>query len=91
MRSRYSAYAVCAADYLIKTTHLTTRNFHKKSDIIEWSKSNNWIRLEIVETTPTKVTFKAFYTDKKGQASIHVEKSNFVLENGSWFYVDGEY
>lgn len=91
MRSRYSAYAIFAADYLVQTTHQSTRNLHKKSDILEWAKGNNWTKLEIVETTSTTVTFNAFYTNKKGLASIHVEKSSFVFENGSWFYVDGEY
>ena len=42
MRSRYSAYVVQNADYLIETTHFSTRKYHSKKDILEWSKSNKW-------------------------------------------------
>ena len=43
MRSRYSAYATTEADYLIATTHLSTRKLYKKSDILAWSKNNKWL------------------------------------------------
>ena len=89
MRSRYSAYCTQAADYLISTTHLSTRKFHKKSDILEWSKSNNWLKLEIIAANETTVEFKAFYLDENLKAPIHHEKSTFVFEEGRWFYVDG--
>ena len=48
MRSRYSAYVVQDADYIVQSTHLSTRNFHKNSDISEWSKSNVWFKWEII-------------------------------------------
>jgi SEC-C motif-containing protein len=76
---------------LVTTTHSSTQKFHKIEDIIEWSKSNNWIKLEILNSTVTRVKFKAYYIDNKGKAQEHEEHSTFVLENGSWFYVDGEY
>jgi SEC-C motif-containing protein len=91
MRSRYSAYAIGDANYLIKTTHSSTRKNHKKSDILEWSKSNKWNHLEVLEATETTVTFKAHYTDNRRQTRVHLEKSTFVFEDGNWFYVDGEY
>jgi len=91
MRSRYTAYAISDANYLVLTTHISTRSEHNKSDILEWSKSNKWNKLEIIESTQTTVTFKAFYTNNRGQAKIHFEKSTFAFENGNWYYVDGEY
>ena len=91
MRSRYSAYAIGDADYLVATTHTSTRKLHKKEDILEWSQSNHWIQLEILASTETTVKFIAHYKDYQGKAQVHVELSTFVLENGSWFYVDGEY
>lgn len=91
MRSRYTAYAVGDADYLVATTHSSTRKLHKKEDILEWSKSNHWMQLEVLICTETTVKFKAHYLDYQGKAQVHEEHSNFVLENGSWFYVDGEY
>ena len=91
MSSRYSAYATQNADYLVATTHISTRKFHKKSDILDWSKSNQWIKLEVLSTTETTVTFKAYYLDYQLKAQIHHEHSNFIFENGCWFYVDGNH
>lgn len=91
MRSRYSAYATQNADYLVVTTHSSTRKNHKKSDILEWSKSNQWIKLEVLSSTETTVTFKAYYLDYQLKAQVHHEHSTFMFENGSWFYVDGSY
>ncbi|MFY8182180.1 MAG: YchJ family protein [Flavobacterium sp.] len=91
MRSRYSAFATGEAYYLVATTHSSTRKFHKKSDILAWSKSNQWIKLEVIASTETKVTFKAYYLDYQLKAQIHHEHSTFTFENGTWFYVDGTY
>lgn len=91
MRSRYSAYATAEADYLIATTHLSTRKLYKKSDILAWSKNNKWLKLEVLASTETTVTFKAYYLDENLKAQVHYEHSTFKLENGLWFYVDGEY
>lgn len=91
MRSRYSAFATGEADYLVATTHSSTRKFHKKSDILAWSKSNQWIKLEVLASTETTVTFKAYYLDYELKAQIHYEHSTFTFENGTWFYVDGTY
>ena len=91
MRSRYSAFATGEADYLVATTHSSTRKFHKKSDFLAWSKSNQWIKLEVIASTETTVTFKAYYLDYQLKAQIHHEHSTFTFENGTWFYVDGTY
>jgi SEC-C motif-containing protein len=89
MRSRYSAFATGAADYLVATTHISKRKFHKKADILEWSKSNHWIKLEVLASTETTVTFKAYYLDSELKAQIHNEHSTFIFENNSWYYIDG--
>ena len=89
MRSRYSAYCTQAADYLVNTTHKSTRKFHKKSDILTWSKSNKWLKLEIINSSSTIVEFKAHYSEGSSDEQIHHEKSTFIFEDGSWFYVDG--
>ncbi len=91
MRSRYSAFATGAADYLVATTHVSQRKFHNKADILEWSKSNHWIKLEVLAATETTVTFKAYYLDSELKAQIHNEHSTFVFEKKSWYYVNGEY
>ena len=91
MRSRYSAFAVGAADYLINTTHISKRKYHNKRDILAWSQANKWLKLEVLASTETTVTFKAYYLDENLKAQVHYEHSTFKLENGKWFYVDGEY
>ena len=91
MRSRYSAFATGAADYLVNTTHSSKRKLHNKSEILAWSQLNQWLRLEILAVTETTVTFNAYYLDENLKAQIHYEYSTFKLENGKWFYVDGEY
>lgn len=91
MRSRYSAYAVHAADYLWETTIPKERKKHSKSAILDWAKSNQWLKLEILSTAPTIVEFKAYYLDNRLRAQIHHERSTFSNEGGNWYYVDGEY
>ncbi|WP_026705447.1 YchJ family protein [Flavobacterium soli] len=89
MRSRYSAYCIVAGDYLVATTHPSTRKFHDKASILEWSKSNQWLKLEVMYAEETVVEFKAFFLDAKLKANVHHEKSRFEKEDGSWLYVDG--
>ena len=89
MRSRYSAYVIANADYLVDTTHLSTRKFHEKSGILDWAKSNKWQKLEVLESNENFVTFKAYYLDGNSKPQVHFEKSRFVFENETWFYVDG--
>jgi SEC-C motif-containing protein len=91
MRSRYSAYATQAVDYLIATTAVLQRKLLIKSDILEWSQSNKWNKLEIIEATENTVEFKAYYTDSNNLSYIHHEKSTFIIEDGKWYYVDGEF
>lgn len=91
MRSRYSAFATGAADYLVNTTHISKRRYHNKKDILAWSQANKWLKLEVLASTENTVTFKTYYLDENLKAQVHYEHSTFKLENGKWFYVDGEY
>lgn len=91
MRSRYSAFATGAADYLVNTTHISKRKYHNKRDILAWSQADKWLKLEVLASTETTVTFKAYYLDENLKAQVHYEHSTFKLENGKWFYVDGEF
>ena len=91
MRSRYSAYCVQDIDYLLATTHISTRKFHDKKETLLFASQNQWVKLEIINTSETIVEFKAFYLDNKIKYQIHHEKSIFKKEDESWFYVDGEW
>ncbi len=97
MRSRYSAYAVAAVDYLLKTTHVSTRKSYTASSIKKWAVSSKWLKLEILSKekgtfsdSNGNVEFKAYYLDAKNIPQIHHEYSSFVKENGQWFFVSGE-
>ena len=91
MRSRYSAFASGAADYLANTTHISKSRYLNKKEILAWSKANKWLKLEVLASTETTVTFKAYYLDENLKAQVHYEHSTFKFENNKWFYVDGEY
>lgn len=91
MRSRYSAFATGAADYLVNTTHISKRRLHNKKDILAWSQANKWLKLEVLASTENTVTFKAYYLDENLKVQVHYEHSTFKFENNRWFYVDGEY
>ena len=91
MRSRYSAFATHNADYLMNTTLPAKRKFHDKQDLLDWAVENTWTNLEIVDTAPNIVEFKAYFTDKNGIAQIQQERSRFQKMSDRWFYVDGIY
>jgi SEC-C motif-containing protein len=91
MRSRFSAFAVGGANYLLTTWHPSTRP--KRIDL------NNgmiWRRLQIVDTVagdPDDATgvveFRAQY-ERDGKRHIMHERSRFTRHKGRWLYVDGE-
>jgi SEC-C motif-containing protein len=97
MRSRYSAYATGAVEYILRSTHPSVRKFHDAESIENWAKSSVWQKLEIVSTDKGDVKdkqgtveFKAYFLDADGQPQIHHEGSNFTKELGKWFFVDGK-
>ena len=91
MKSRYSAYASHQVDYLWETTHHSQRKYYSKADILNWATANDWQKLEIITATENTVEFKAYYLDANKESQVHYEFSTFILENGSWFYVDGTF
>src|SRR6218665_310295 len=84
MRSRYSAYCAHNADYLMATTHPSTRKYHHKKDLLDFATQNHWIKLEIITADITIVEFKAYYLDSSLQAHTHHEKSTFKKEGDQW-------
>ncbi len=91
MRSRYSAYAIHNADYLLATTYISKRKYYSKIEILDWATSNYWQKLEIISFSETTVEFKAYYLDSNKKLNIHHEFSNFKLEDGFRFYVEGKF
>lgn len=97
MRSRYAAYAIGLADYVIDTTHpdhpAYERNRKKwKMDILAFTRSTQFIGLDILDFTEgeyeASVTFRA-HLQQAGRDVSFTEKSAFVKEQGRWYYVMG--
>lgn len=97
MRSRYSAYATGQIEYILRSTHPSTRKFHDAQSLEEWAKSSVWQKLEIVAKSEGSakdkkgtVEFKAYFLDADRHPQVHHELSNFAKELGKWFFVDGK-
>ena len=93
MRSRYSAFAKQEIDYIVQTTAIGQQQVLEVNAIADWSKVNQWLKLEIVQAQEklakhhAQVEFKAHYHDGQ-QAQIHHEVSHFVKHDGAWYFLD---
>ncbi len=90
MRSRYSAYALRLADYIIQTTHSKSPYFERdrgkwKKAILEFCTTTQFLKLEILDSTESSVHFIAHL----GQTLLE-EKSLFEKVDGKWLYVKGD-
>lgn len=92
MRSRFSAFAIPNAEYLMKTTLPSKRKLHYQKDLQNWGEINEWTKLEILKVSGKNlVEFKAHYKDENGNPQIHHEISLFEKQNGKWYYVSGKF
>jgi SEC-C motif domain protein len=92
MRSRYSAYVLRLADFLLRTWHASTRpadlELHK-------TPQPEWLGLSVKQHVQTDmdhatVEFVARHRVAGRQYRLH-EVSRFVREDGVWYYVDGTF
>jgi SEC-C motif domain protein len=90
MRSRYSAFAVGDAAYLLATWHSTTR-----PPSLDLDDDVRWTGLDVLGTTGGSlleaegtVEFRAHYR-VAGRTGVQHENSRFVRENGTWRYLEG--
>lgn len=91
MRSRYSAYVQGLESYLLATWHESTR---PASLNLAEDAATKWLGLDVKrhqqsDATHAIVEFVARYRIAGRGHRLH-EISNFVREDGRWFYVDGE-
>lgn len=89
MRSRFAAFAVGDAAYLLATWHPSTR-----PPTLELDAALRWYRLDIIGTErggpldrEGLVAFEAHYRSPDGAGSQH-ETSVFRREEGCWLYVN---
>lgn len=90
MRSRYSAFVFEKADYLLSTWHPS-----KRPATLDFEPNAKWLGLQVqnhtvIDATHAEVTFVARQRDRSGRAIRLHERSRFIRENGSWYYVDGD-
>ncbi|WP_198968882.1 YchJ family protein [Xylophilus sp. ASV27] len=90
MRSRYTAFVLERAGYLLATWHSGTR-----PAALDFESGVRWLGLEVrahrtLDDTHAEVEFVARRRDAGGRAHRLHESSRFVREGGRWFYVDGD-
>ncbi len=89
MRSRYSAYALQLADYLLATWHPGTRPLS-----VDFDPAQRWLGLQVLQhrRQGDDHATVAFIARSKvgGRAQQLEETSRFVREGGRWTYIDGD-
>ncbi|SNT21398.1 YchJ family protein [Rhodococcoides kyotonense] len=90
MRSRFTAFSVGDAEYLIRTWHPTTAPGDLTLDPMQ-----RWYRLDIVDARSGgllddvgTVQFSAYYKHPEGNGVLR-ERSRFTRVDGAWVYLDG--
>lgn len=95
MRSRYCAYAVGDADYIIRTTHPDNDDFTSdaaawRASIATFCQTTRFLGLKIIasswDATSGEVTFHAYL-----DGGTMREKSRFLFLDGRWLYEGGEF
>lgn len=96
MRSRFAAYALGKADYLIHTTAEKERADLDRDELAGYCRAVKCISLKILSTKAGGpqdqegiVVFHASL-QVNGKRMLHREESRFAREDGRWVYVDGE-
>lgn len=93
MRSRYTAFVLGQLDYIEKTMKGPALENFNRLETKRWLSCVKWLELKIYNSefsfgTRAYVEFEAFFIENQRITSIH-EKSEFLFENGHWFYVNG--
>jgi SEC-C motif-containing protein len=96
VRSRYTAFAIGDIDYLVDSLAPESRHDFDRKAITHWSRSSQWLGLEILSTEqgPTGdetgyVEFVAHFTSE-GERYSHRERSLFRhdAQNGRWYFLE---
>jgi SEC-C motif-containing protein len=94
MRSRYSAFCTGQIDYLIATRHPSKRQGDDRQDLSQTIAMTEWLNLRVLYSQETAergtVEFVAFFK-AQGQLSQLHERSDFVCQDGRWYYLEGKH
>ena len=94
MRSRYSAFVMKDADYLIKTWHPSCQAQQFRAELEKGFSQTEWLGLTLFASDEGRapnegfVSFVARFNDNNRPGAI-IERSRFLKENGQWYYIDG--
>lgn len=95
LRSRYSAHAVGAVDYIIATNHEATRDTIDREATAKWASESTWMGLDIKRVAggaagdaEGQIEFVASYRDARGRVQKHHELALFEKNGESWFFKD---
>ncbi len=94
MRSRYSAFVMKDADYLIKTWHPSCQAQQFRAELEKGFAHTEWLGLTLFASDDRRaanegfVSFIARFNDNNRPGAI-IERSRFLKENGQWYYIDG--
>lgn len=95
MRSRYSAFALGLADYIMATTHPNNSDYTEekngwRNSILNFSQTTRFLGLKISEfidgESEAFVTFEAIL-----DGGSLCEKSRFLKVEGKWLYESGDF
>ncbi|MBB1201169.1 YchJ family protein [Enterobacteriaceae bacterium 89] len=94
MRSRYTAFVMKDADYLVRTWHPSCKAQDFRQELEQSFSGTEWLGLNISATDEGRhsdegfVTFVARFREHNKSSAI-IERSRFLKENGQWYYIDG--
>ncbi len=96
MRSRYSAYVMKDADYLVETWHPDCQPTRWRTSLQEGFANTEWLGLNVIAQQEGKnsdegyVEFAARFQEA-GAEDTHLvhERSRFLRMNERWYYIDG--
>ena len=96
MRSRYTAYVLKNASYLIATWHPDCQPEKWRDSLQEGFANTHWQGLQVIDQQEGRdpaegfVEFAARFTEP-GSDAVHLihERSRFLRLNERWYYIDG--
>jgi len=95
MRARYSAYVIGETEFIKTSNAPETAGDVDIEATKQWSKAATWEGFEIVENAPegakdrAELEFIAKYSVEGNQMQHH-ERSVFVEQNGTWYFLEGD-
>jgi len=99
MKSRYSAYVLSDAKYIMKTTHEDNTDYSKdfsnwSVDILEFCNQGEFKSLKILDLIDgDKISFVKFHVELfiHGEDKSFTEKSKFLKHNNQWCYHSAQF